>query len=392
MGEERDRRVAAIDLLRGLVIVVMALDHVRDFSHPSGWGAIDPLNPAQSDPLLYATRLITHLCAPTFVFLAGVSARLQTLRGRQGADLARFLVTRGLWLIALELTVLSFVWSFALPYFLFFQVIWAIGWSMMILAALVLLPPWVALIVGLVVVAGHNAMAALLPPPNPLDASIWAWLYHGGAFVPNLQAPVGFLTYPVIPWFGIMAIGYGVGHMLASATRDRFCLLAGAAMIGLFLLLRIPNLYGNPSPWTTGAGAAESVMNLLNVSKYPPSLQFVCMTLGLALLLMPALARLPSGPARILGAIGAVPLMAYVAHLFLMHLVALVGRLVAGQDIAGMFDTMRNVFLAPDRMGPGVPLWAVYLEWAIVVALLVPLCLWWSGIKRRRKDWWLSYL
>jgi uncharacterized membrane protein len=385
------QRIDAIDVLRGLVIVIMALDHIRDYLHVSGY-AINPLNPEQTTPLLYMTRWITNLCAPTFVFLSGVSAFLQGARGKSKAELARQLFTRGLWLVVLEFTVISFAWAWSFPYLIMLQVIWAIGVSMIVLSALVFLPPNVVLGVGIAIIAGHNLTDAISPAAFGPLAPVWS-LMHTPTPLPSAENPVAFAFYPLFPWFGIMAFGYGLGRVFLSGKRDRILPVIGGAMILAFLVLRGFNVYGNPIPWTPQANIDATLMVFFDVLKYPPSLLFVCATLGPVLLLFPLLAKLEGPAAGFLRTYGAVPLMAYVAHIYVVHAIALTSRLATGQDPAGMFDTIRNFMFEPDRMG-GVsfPLWYVYLAWIAVLAIIYPLCRWWAGVKRRRRDWWLSYL
>jgi uncharacterized membrane protein len=381
------QRIAAIDVLRGLVIVLMALDHIRDYMHISGYG-MNPLDPTQTTPLLYATRWVTNLCAPTFVFLSGVSARLQIKRGMGQRAVSWRLLTRGVWLIVLELTVISFAWAWSLPYMIFLQVIWAIGVSMVLLAGLIFLPRAVVLIVGAAIIIGHNALAGVDPKMFGAFAFIWQLSFQ---FV--IQPPWLFESYAIIPWFGIMALGYGLGSTFVAPDRDRQLMLIGAAMIALFLVLRSFNLYGNPIPWTPRADWGGSIMSFLDVAKYPPSLHFVLATLGPVLLAFPLLARLPGPIAGFFRTFGAVPLMAYVAHVYVVHAVAYAGRLIAGQSTAGMHNTLHNFVFDPKAMGgDGLPLWSVYVGWVIVLAAIYPLCRWWAQVKRTRRDWWLSYM
>ena len=384
-------RIEAIDVLRGLVIAIMALDHIRDYLHISGY-AINPLDPAQSTPLLYATRWVTHFCAPTFVFLSGVSIFLQSTRGKSKAELARRLFTRGAWLVVLEFTIISFGWAWSAPYLIFLQVIWAIGISMMILSALVFLPANVVLAIGVAIIAGHNLTDGVQPEAFGAFAPVWS-LAHSIAFLPSFENAAAFSAYPVLPWFGIMAFGYGLGRVFVSDRRDRTLLIIGGAMVALFLVLRGFNLYGNPRPWEPQADPVSTAMVFLDVSKNPPSLQFVCLVLGLVLLLFPLLAKLRGPAAGFLRTYGAVPLMAYVAHIYVVHAVALASRAATGQDTAGMFNYIRNVIFDPDRMGGiSFPLWYVYLAWIAVLAIIYPLCRWWAQVKRTRRDWWLSYM
>jgi uncharacterized membrane protein len=370
-------RIPTIDILRGLVIVIMALDHVRDYLHISGYG-MNPLDPAQTTPLLYTTRWVTNLCAPVFVLLSGVSAWLQLERGKSRGALARHLLTRGLWLIVLELTLISFAWAWTIPYLIFAQVIWVIGAAMILLAGLVFLPRWITLALGIAIIAGHNGLAPSIPALTTV-ALIPDWL---------------FVAYPLIPWFGVMCLGYGLGPLFSSQRgQDRTLPLIGAGMIALFLVLRLTRLYGEPLPWQVHADLSATVMDFLDVLKYPPSLLFVCITLGPMLLIYPLLARLPQSVGGFFRTYGAVPLMAYIAHLFAVHLAGILARLAAGQDIAPMSNAIRNfVFDNTAMNGTGVDLLWVYPAWIAVLAAIYPLCRWWAQVKRTRKDWWLSYL
>lgn len=399
-------RLVEIDMLRGLVIVIMALDHVRDYFH-AGAAAMNPLDPTQTTPLLYATRWITHLCAPTFVFLAGVSAFLQSAKGKTGAALSGFLLTRGLWLVLLELSVISFGWSFAFPYPPFMQVIWAIGWSMIALSALVLLPRVAVLAIGLAIVCGHNLL-------DPIDASqfgawsnLWVLLHDGGPVLANGE-PIGVAAYPILPWIGVMAVGYGAGPIFLepAPARDRKLVMAAFAMIALFLVLRGFNLYGNPvednnfggpfggvSTWRDQPNPVAMVMSFLDVQKYPPSLMYVLVTLGVSMLLLVALRRLKGAPANVLLVFGAVPFFFYVAHIYLVHALAIAANGAVGREVSPFFGYMMNVFVTPENLvGLGFELPWVYVAWVLVVALLYFPCAYWAGLKKRRRVWWLSYL
>ena len=319
-------RIAAIDILRGLVIVLMALDHTRDYLHASGY-AIDPLDPAQTTPLLYATRWITNFCAPTFVFLAGVSARLQFKRGMSREALAMRLLTRGLWLVVLEITVISFAWAWTVPYMIFLQVIWAIGVSMVLLAGFVFLPRAAVTVIGAAIIVGHGLLAGVDAAALGPLAPVWRL-----AFQFTIAPEWLFGSYPVLPWFGIMALGYGLGSIFVSEHRDKTLTRLGFAMVAVFLILRGFNLYGDPRSWTPHADPVATLMDLLNVQKYPPSLLFVCVSLGPMLILIPFLERLPGLVSGVLRTYGAVPLMAYVAHIFAMHAAGVIARLATGQD------------------------------------------------------------
>ena len=398
------QRISEIDILRGLVIVLMALDHVRDFFIIGGSFAVNALDPTQTTPLLYTTRWITHLCAPTFVFLTGVSAYLQFVKGKATPNLSLFLLTRGLWLVLLEFTLISFGWSFGFPYALFMQVIWAIGWSMVALAALVWLPRLVVLAIGIAIIAGHNLL-------DPIDARqiggalglLWTFLHDGGVVFAGEQ-PIGLAAYPLLPWIGVAAFGYGMGAIFLSEKRDRIVPLLGLAMLTLFIVLRWFNAYGDPQfaagpeavarMWNQQPNLMAQVMVFLDVQKYPPSLQFVLVTLGLVFVLWPLLSRLPKLLRSVLNTFGAVPFFFYVLHIYLVHILAIAANAAFGRDTRGLFNWLINGFTHPEyAVNSGFALWPwTYVAWIVVLALLYPLCRYWQALKARRRDWWLSYL
>jgi uncharacterized membrane protein len=387
------QRIVSVDILRGLVIVLMVLDHVRDFLHVSAYD-FDPLDPARTTAIVYATRWVTHFCAPTFVFLAGASAWLQHARGKGRAELARFLVTRGLWLVVLELTVLGFGWSFSLPYLLFLQVIWAIGCGMVLLAALLWLPRAAVLAVGVAIIAGHDLLDGIAPAPFSSASAGWTLLYLPGV-ISHAQVPLALVIYPILPWFGVMALGYALGQTFieAPARRDRTFALLGVGMIVVFLLLRGFNLYGDPRPWAPQPTLGQSLMAFLNVQKYPPSLLYVCATLGPVLALVPLIERWRGVTARVFLTFGAVPLFLYVVHVYVVHAVAILLRLATGQSIAGLIDNVRVIVLQPQLLRDnGFSLPVVYLVWIAVLALLYLPCRWFAGVRQRGGHWWLSYL
>lgn len=397
-------RISEIDMMRGLVIVIMAIDHVRDFMF-NGEGMVGVggalLDPATTTPAIYITRWITHLCAPTFVFLAGVSTYLQLAKGKTTPNLSRFLLTRGLWFIVLEATVLSFGWSFGFPYAFFMQVIWAIGVCMLALAALVWLPRMAVLAIGALIVLGHNALDPITVEQGGL---LWTILHEGGPLIIG-GTPIGLIAYPVLPWIGIAALGYGMGGVFTQAPekRNRDILLIGLALLAAFFALRFAMVYGDPAfptgpegewkDWREQSTFGAALMVFFDVQKYPPSLQFTLVTLGIMFTLWPLLARLRGPVASVLNTFGAVPFFFYVLHVYLIHVLAIVANAAMGRDITGMFDYMINVFLHPERLqGLGFSLPWIYVFWVLVLVLLYPLCRYWQQLKARRKDWWLSYL
>jgi uncharacterized membrane protein len=368
--------------VRGLVMVIMVLDHVRDYLAGS---IVNPRDVTQ--PVLFLTRWITHLCAPTFVLLAGVSAYLYGRRGGKGrAALARFLVTRGLWLVILELTVLRVGFTFSLfPDFLFLQVIWVIGWGMVLLAGLVYLPRWAIAAFALLLVFGHNALDGVR------DAGP-AWsLLHEPAILPLSPRISVFALYPLLPWVGVLAAGYALGPLftLPAPARARRLVALGLGAIALFVALRAAGVHGDPAPYVAQDGALASLLAFVNCEKYPPSLLFLLMTLGPALLLVAAAERARGALARALTTFGRVPTFFYVTHIYVIHLVAVVYALAADGDAGWLFGGLPPMN-KPE--GFGVSLGVVYLVWPAVVAALYLPSRWFAALKQRRRDWWLSYL
>lgn len=384
----RDDRLREIDLMRGLVIALMALDHVRDFFLRDAF-AFDPLDVERTSAALYATRWVTHLCAPTFVVLAGVAAFLHGRR-RTSGQLARFVATRGLWLIVLEFTVMSLGWSFAFPR-PFLQVIWAIGWSMLLLAPLVRLGPGVTLAVGVAIIAGHNLLDPVTPASSGMPI-LWRFLHEGG-FAEVGGQPVALLAYPIVPWVGVIALGYGLGPVFTweAGRRRRLLSVLALAMLATFVALRLAHGYGDPSDWVARPGWAATLGDALDVQKYPPSLHYVLVTLGLAFLILPRLARARGALADVLVTFGRAPLFFYVLHVYLIHALAVAAATLAGFPPGLLIDQMVNME-ALIASGWGVPLWGVYAVWLVVLAMLWPACRWFAAVKARRRDPWLSYL
>ena len=375
-------RLEGIDALRGLVIVLMVLDHVRDFFHRTAFTA-DPLAVEGGDPALFLTRWITHLCAPTFVFLAGTSIFLQRAGGKPPGDLSRFLLTRGLWLIVLELTLVTMGFNFG--WFPFLQVIWAIGASMILMAALIRLPVPAALALGVAIVAGHQALAPIDPGDVGAAGPFWRLAMEQGV-------TLGFPGF-VVPWLGVMLLGYGLGGLFLkpAAERMRSILLLSAAMLVGFAAIRGLNGYGDPQPWAVQDQPIWTVLSFLNVSKYPPSLDYVLVTLGLSLPLVPLLER-AGGPVKsALLTFGRTPLFTYLLHVWLAHGLAILVGLAVGVPAAAFLDQLGDPSRAIEA-GWGFGLPAVYGFWLLTLLLLWPAARWFEGVKRRRRDWWLGYL
>jgi uncharacterized membrane protein len=374
-------RLRSIDVLRGLVIVLMALDHVRDYFMGT---QVNPLDVAHTNGLLYATRWITHFCAPVFILLAGMSAYLSSKRCTR-AELSRMLVTRGLWLIVLEWTVITFAWTFNFDYplGLIMQVIWVIGVSMIVLAALIRLPVWAVGLIGFAICYGHNVLDGVSPAQFGSWAPLWQVLHVQG------PTPFGYVHYPLIPWVGVMALGYALGTLYDTAAphRRRVLVALGITAIATFVLLRATNFYGDPKPWVEQADFARTLMSFMNVTKYPPSLLYLLATLGPALIVLAALESARGRIASVLETFGSVPLFFYILHIVLAHLAAgLVAMLLGfGTGVLGNF-----FMFFPREWGLG--LGATYLAWLWVLATLYPACLWFAALKRRRREGWLIYL
>jgi uncharacterized membrane protein len=379
-------RLESVDVVRGVIMILMALDHTRDFFGTSG---INPTDPATTTIPLFFTRWITHFCAPTFFLLTGTGAFLAKRR-RSTSELSRFLFTRGLWLIFLELTVTRCLgWQFNFDYHvLILVVLWALGWAMIVLSALVYLPPWAVTAFGVVMIATHNLFDSV-QSNNPL----WTIL-HSLNFLVNTPQHVIFVSYVLIPWVGVTAVGYGLGQIYnwPSDRRRPFLLRLGLAMTAAYVVLRAINVYGDPLRWSTQKSAVFTVLSFLNTNKYPPSLLYLLMTLGPVMLFLCAVdAGTPRWlrPALIFGR---VPLFYYLLHIPLIHLIAIAVCYARYGHIYWMFESpdLGNFPITPPP-GWGYSLPVVYLVWAVVVVTLYPVCRWYSGVRQRRTDAWLSY-
>ena len=383
-------RLASVDLLRGLVMVLMALDHARAFFYEGAFRGQDPLAIGTTTPSLFFTRWITHYCAPVFVFLAGTGALLSTTRGKSKAELSWFLVTRGLWLIVLELTWVRWAgWDFAVNLHKHAGlVIWAIGWSMIVLAALVHLPLRAVAAFGVVMIAGHNLLDGIDADELGAWEGVWRILHAGGSF--RITSDVRFSAgYPLIPWMGVMAAGYSLGALLLAPAekRRRWLFGLGAGLTLLFLIGRGVNAYGDPNPWEARSDLLRTVFAFLHCQKYPPSLSFLLMTLGPALL---ALALFDRGVPRWLQPVivfGRVPMFYYLLHLPLIHGLSVVTHLI----VVGRADWLYGLNPAPPPPEAGFSLAWTYVAWFVVVLLLYPACRWFAELKRRSRAKWSSY-
>ena len=388
----RSYRIESIDVLRGLLMVIMVLDHARDYFSSV---AIDPTDPVHSWPALFITRWITHICAPGFLLLAGTSVYLQRQR-KSAATLTRFLITRGLWLIFLEATVVSVGWSFSF-HSPIFQVIWVIGVSMVVLAGLQWRPVSVVGIFAAVVIFGHNLLDGIHAQALGNWADTW-YILHQRGFLTLNGHPVILYGYPILPWVGVMALGFSLGPLFVQTPerRQRLSALLGAALLALFAVLRLTHSYGDPGPaWQHLATPINTLMSFFSVEKYPPSLHYLLATLGVVFLLFSfadyAVEHAHAVRIRaFLDVYGRVPFFFYILHIFLLHGLALAVAASIRPD--WQFWITPFVIFIGHFQNWGYSLPVVYAIWISVVLVLYPACAWFARLKDRRRDWWLSYL
>jgi uncharacterized membrane protein len=388
-------RIESIDFLRGLVIIIMALDHVRMYFALGTWYA-EPTNLATTTPLLFFTRWITHFCAPVFVFLAGTSAFLYGLKKLSVKETAWFLFTRGLWFIFVEVVIVNFAWTFDITYsFIILQVIWAIGLSMIVLAGLVFLPNWLIFIIGMILVFGHNLLDTFTVQGSSIQDVIWHVLHQPGTiFIDSTR--FANVVYPVLPWIGLMALGYVFGTFyredFPAEQRKRRLFAIGIGATLLFLILRGFNLYGEPREWVMLNTPVFRLMSFLNTTKYPPSLHFLLMTMGPALILLATIEPIQSRLAKPVITFGRVPFFFYVVHLYVIHGLAMLFLMYQGRE--GSEYVFSSAGISSGALSNfGLSLGAVYVIWLLVVILLYPICRWYQKYREQNPSkWWLSYL
>jgi uncharacterized membrane protein len=390
---QQKQRVQSIDVLRGIVMVIMALDHVRDFFHVTAI-TDDPTNMATTTPALFFTRWITHFCAPIFVFLAGTSAYLNGQKKTKN-ELTGFLFKRGLWLILVEVILITLALTFN-PFYnvILLQVIWAIGISMVLLSLLIRLPYRVLLIVGLIIFFAHN----LLDYPEAARKGnlpvLWAFL-HGRHTFYNINAShFLFVFYSFLPWTGLMILGYCFGKLYANDVdvlwRRKILLRLGLALTLLFVLIRYINGYGDPVHWAAQRNGMITFLSFMNVNKYPPSLLYCCMTIGPAMIALSFLESIQNKVTAFFNIYGRVPMFYYIIHFYLIHFICVIFFFANGYQMKDAFNQQVPFGFRPVNFG--YPLWVVYLIWASVVLLLYPLCKKYNRYKSSHQKWWLSYL
>jgi uncharacterized membrane protein len=392
----KSRRIESIDLLRGTIMIIMALDHVRDYFHAYSY-IYDPTDLQHTSAGIFLTRWITHFCAPVFMLLAGISASLYGVKNGRKA-LSGFLFTRGLWLVVVELFIVTLAWTFN-PHYpaLILQVIWAFGISMMVLAALIHLRRSVLLVIGIILVAGHNALDNLHTAAGSSWAFLWSVLHQ-----PDFSGfPVGptrmIIGYSVLPYIGIITLGYCLGSLYtpdtAPETRKKLLRNMGIGAIFLFLILRWTNIYGDAALWSAQKNFLFTVFSFINVSKYPPSLLYILMTLGPALLFLAYAERPLNGVTSRVTIFGRVPMFFYLLHIPLIHGLGVLAASLSGHSAADMVNLTTWVTANPQLKGYGFSLPVVYLVWVAVMLLLYPVSLRFSRYKQANQGQkkWLSY-
>ncbi|HAO46248.1 MAG TPA: heparan-alpha-glucosaminide N-acetyltransferase domain-containing protein [Ferruginibacter sp.] len=388
------RRIESIDLLRGLVMIIMALDHVRDYFHADSF-LFDPLDLGKTNGAIFFTRWITHFCAPVFMFLAGTSASFMEKR-KTKKQLARFLFTRGIWLIFLELVVVNFGWNFDILFTnIYFVTIWALGVSMIALAGLIFFPIPLIFTLGFILIFGHNLLDTIHVQGNSFPAFGWALLHEQAFF--SWQGKNVLVGYPLLPWIGIIAWGYCFGLLYATSfpaeKRKKWLLGIGFGAIALFILIRFINIYGDPSPWSSQRDPFFSLLSFIKATKYPPSLLYILMTLGPAILFL-AFTENAKGPvSRFISVYGRVPMFYYLLHIYLIHVLTMMAAALFTSYSWKLWLLQEPLWFTKTLKGYGFSLGVVYMVWIGIVLALYPLCKWYDRYKMNHKEkWWLSYL
>jgi uncharacterized membrane protein len=390
----KSKRIESIDLLRGIVMIVMALDHVRDYFHYDAF-LYSPTDLSKTSGFLFFTRFITHYCAPVFVFLAGISANMYGSK-RNRRQLSFYLLTRGAWLVFAEFFIITLGWTFNPAYPIFnLQVIWAIGISMIVLSAMIYLNRQYILLVALLLIAGHNFLDNLHVSNIGITNFLWHILHEPGDFTAGRFTI--FVRYPVMPWIGMMALGYYLGALYNpgydAVKRKKILLSAGLGAIALFIILRSFNIYGDAAQWSIQKNILFSFLSFLNVTKYPPSFLYTLITLGPAMIFLSMAEKPLTAITKKVAVLGRVPFFYYVIHLYLIHLFAIIGAMILGYSWSDMIFSDR-VNRVAELKGYGFNLFIVYLVWIVLILLLYPCCKWFDGYKRNNQSAksWLTYL
>ncbi len=392
MIENQTSRIKSIDIIRGFIMIIMALDHVRDLMHSSSISQ-SPTDLTTTTPELFFTRWITHLCAPIFVFLAGTSAYISLKRNNDVVAAKSHLLKRGLWLILLEFTIVNLGMFFDLGFHLIlFEVIAAIGVGFIFLGLFLKLPSRYLGYIGLAIILLHNLFPLIPFGEKSTLQSVLNPLFNTTA-IPLIAGKIFVVGYPPIPWLGIMLVGFASGHFfeLAPEKRNKLFVQLGVAVIGLFVSIRFINVYGDASQWTSQKTGLFTFLSFMNVTKYPPSLLFCLVTLGIMFLLIAYAEKLSAAVQEILSVYGKAPLFYFVVHFYLIHLITVAMLFMQGFEWSSM-DFSTGTFGRPVDIASGLPLWAIYLVWIGVVVALYKPCKWFGNYKATHKHWWLRYI
>lgn len=393
-GVVKNKRITSIDFLRGTIMIIMAIDHVRDYLFKDSF-LYNPLDFTQTTGTIFFTRWITHFCAPIFMLLAGTSAYLMGQK-KTKKQLSLFLLTRGIWLVFLEMVVVNFGWNFnpAFPMFLFIT-IWALGICMIVLAAFIHLPLKAILAISIIIIAGHNLLDGVHVPGNTLAGFGWSILHEQGFF--NWGGKMFLVGYPLLPWVAVMPLGYCLGHWYGTGynpgKRKKNLLMLGIACLVTFVVVRYTNLYGDPVKWGTQKNSFFTFLSFLNVNKYPPSLLYLLLTLGTAFLFLSVTENWQNRLVNVVSVYGRVPMFYYLIHIYLIHIIAMVASaFTPGQDWH-IWILQQPIWFTQDLKGYGFSLPVAYFIWAGIVLVLYPLCKRYDAYKMANKQKkWLSYL
>ncbi len=389
----KQTRINSIDILRGCIMLIMALDHVREYFHVQAF-TDQPTNLGTTTPLLFFTRWITHYCAPLFLFLSGISAFLSGQR-KTKKELSVFLIKRGVWLILAEIFIMTFIVSFNPNYsIILLAVIWAIGWSMIVLGLLINTSYLVIAVVGIILVFGHNITDYLPPAKNATtEAFLRIFLSGAGTVYPFAGRAVLF-AYAILPWTGILLIGFSVGQLYKTnfdaIRRKKILLWSGMGAVVLFIILRFINYYGDPAPRIPLKNNLYNYLSFINTTKYPVSLQFTCMTLGPGLIALSFLDNIKDGWFNFVKVYGKVPLFFFAGHFLLAHILCVIAFFATGHTTDQIVDPNTPFLFRPVYFG--FSLRTTYLIWLQVILLMYYPCKWYGRYKETHRKWWLSYL
>ena len=387
------QRVQSIDILRGAVMLIMALDHVRDFFHITAM-TDDPLNLATTTPALYFTRWITHFCAPTFVFLSGTSAFLAGQR-KTKKELSSFLIKRGIWLVLIEIIVMSLLLSLNPLYnIIFLQVIWVIGWSMIFLGLLVRTSIKLIIAIGFILFFGHNILDYIQLPQQGAAHVLWSVLLTAfGTLFQYGELRFVYDLYAILPWTGVLFLGYGFGMLYQQQDADKrrkIILSIGTAVVILFIVIRSINQYGDPSHWSQEKNGLYTFLSFIKASKYPPSLLYLCMTIGPSIIVLSLIETAQNKVTGVLSMYGRVPFFYYILHFFLIRVICVILFFATGHTAKDIIDTNTPFLFRPQHFGFSLPI--VYILWLLVVIALYKPCKWFDDYRKNNRQWWLSYL